>query len=144
MEQHLRGVARARTLEVSPDGRWLAYQSDLTGQQEVYVRPVPAVERRRWKVSTNGGRFPFWSRTSNEIFYVDPNGDMMAAIWSAQPEFELAGTNRLFSGEAYDTATGVRSFDVSPVDGRFLMRKRSRDDRPRTIAVIVNWTEVLK
>lgn len=54
--------------EVSPDGRWLAYQSDESGQFEIYVRPFPKVAGGRWLISTAGGVQPLWARNGQELF----------------------------------------------------------------------------
>ena len=63
--------------EISPDGRWLAYQSNESGQNEIYVRPFPEVNSGRWQVSTKGGTQPLWARNGQEIFYVAPDGTLM-------------------------------------------------------------------
>lgn len=63
---------------ISPDGQWVAYQSDESGQPEVYVRPFPAVHTGRWQISTSGGSHPAWSRTGRELFYVAADSHLMA------------------------------------------------------------------
>ena len=74
---------------VSPDGRWLAYEANDSGQFEIYVRPYPAVDSGRWQVSTGGGTRPLWSRTGQELFYVSPAGAIVrvgverSASWAA-------------------------------------------------------------
>jgi hypothetical protein len=60
-------VIRGLVGDISPDGRWLAYDSNETGQFEVYVRPYPDAERGRWVVSRGGGRQPLWSRDGREL-----------------------------------------------------------------------------
>jgi len=67
-----------RTAEISLDGRWLAYESDESGRLEVYVRPFPEVNDGRWQVSTTGGRMPLWARNGRELFYLAPDGPIMA------------------------------------------------------------------
>ena len=66
-----------RNGEISPDGRWLAYQSDESGQFEIYVRPFPDVNSGRWQISTGGGTRPLWARRGRELFYVAPDGAVM-------------------------------------------------------------------
>ena len=61
-----------RNGEVSPDGRWLAYESNESGQFEVFVRPFPDVNKGRWQVSTGGGTQPLWARNGQELFYLAP------------------------------------------------------------------------
>ena len=63
--------------EVSPNGRWLAYQSNESGQFEIYVRPFPGVDEGRFVVSTGGGRQPSWAQSGRELFYVAPDGSLM-------------------------------------------------------------------
>src|SRR5688572_14131973 len=63
---------------LSPDGRWLAYDSNESGRREIYVRPFPAVDTGKWLVSTAGGRTPVWSPTGNELFY--SNGSNVMAV----------------------------------------------------------------
>jgi serine/threonine-protein kinase len=63
--------------EISPDGRWLAYESNESGRLEIYVRPLPDVNSGRWQVSTEGGTRPLWARSGRELFYVTPAGDAL-------------------------------------------------------------------
>jgi Tol biopolymer transport system component len=72
---------------LSPDGRWLAYASDETGQQEVYVRPFPETEGGKWQVSTDGGRSPLWAHSGRELFYLNGAGEMVAAQVVTEPSF---------------------------------------------------------
>ena len=65
--------------EVSPDGRWLAYESNESGRFEIYVRPFPDVNSGRWQVSTMGGTQPLWAHNGQELFYVAPDGTLMRA-----------------------------------------------------------------
>ena len=75
---------------VSPDGRWLAYESDSSGRFEIYVRPFPNVDAGQWLISTAGGTRPLWAPNGQELFYVAPGGALMASrvhprdgAWSA-------------------------------------------------------------
>jgi Tol biopolymer transport system component len=70
---------------LSPDGRWLAYQSNESGQNEVYVRPYPNVDPGRWQVSTEGGITPAWSRDGRELFYVAGDARLMAVATTQSP-----------------------------------------------------------
>jgi serine/threonine-protein kinase len=133
--------------EISPDGRWIAYESDESGAQvEVFVRPFPEVADGRLQVSTAGGRYPRWRRPgSNELFYVTPDGSVMAASIATIPSLRVSGSAKLFEWERPPTGRSGAPYDVSPLDGRFLMTKRSapaaRNDAE--ISVVLNWfTEV--
>ena len=72
--------------EVSPDGRFLAYQSNESGRHEIYVRPFPEVDARRWPISTAGGTEPLWSRDGSELFY-RAGDSLMAVAVRAEPTF---------------------------------------------------------
>ena len=77
--------------QVSPDGNWMAYESNESGNQfEIFLRPFPDVSGRREKVSIDGGRYPLWGpKGSGELFYVDLNGGMMAASVKLSPSLSL-------------------------------------------------------
>ncbi len=103
---------------LSPDGRWLAYQSSEPGRAEVYVRPFPG-PGPRVPVSLNGGTEPCWSRDGRELFYRE--GDvMMVASVRTQPAFEVTERRRLFSG-AFLPGGSLREYDVTPDGRRFAM-----------------------
>ena len=72
-----------RNGEVSPDGRWLSYESNESGQFRIYVRPFPAVDQGRWQVSTDGGRQPLWARNGRELIYMTPTGRSWACLWTS-------------------------------------------------------------
>ncbi|HYV30534.1 MAG TPA: protein kinase, partial [Candidatus Binatia bacterium] len=108
----------------SPDGRWLAYQSDESGREEIYVRPFPS-PGGKWLISTEGGTQPVWARNGRELFY--RNGDkMMAAAVETKPTFAAAKPKLLFEGH-YETGIypSLPNYDVSPDGRRFLMIKSS-------------------
>jgi serine/threonine-protein kinase len=134
--------------EVSPDGRFMAYESDESGGQfEVYVRPFPNVQDGRVQVSTAGGRYPRWGLPgSNELFYVTREGSVMTAPISATPSLRAGASTKLFDWEPPPAARSGRPYDVSPLDGRFLMTKRSdlarRNDAE--ISVVLNWFTELR
>ena len=104
--------------EISPDGRWLAYRSNESGRNEIYVRPFPDMAGGRWQVSIAGAATSRWSRNGQELFYVN-SGKMMAVSVMGEPSFAASRPTTLFEGPSTD------NFDVS-VDGqRFLMIKDS-------------------
>jgi serine/threonine-protein kinase len=127
--------------EVSPDSRWVAYQSNDSGRDEVFVRPFPNAEARRIPVSTSGGRAPLWSRSGNELFYVTPDGAVMGVpvnpgpVWRHGPAVQVVAPGYFHAGEV------MRTFDIS-LDGRqFLMIKQNTGaaGTPRSIEVFQNW-----
>jgi len=122
---------------ISPDGHWIAYQSNESGRSEVYVRAFPGPSQS-WQVSLDGGTFPVWARNGRELFFRKDNL-MMAVDVSTKPVFTAGRPKRLFEG-SYLLDTG--SYDVAP-DGHFLMIKDER--RASTELVLVqNWFEELK
>jgi serine/threonine-protein kinase len=145
LEPLLHGEFVARHGVVSPDGNWLAYESNESGDRfEIFLRPFPNVSGRREKVSIEGGRFPLWGpKGSNELFFVDLDGGMMAASVTLSPSLSLGRVTRLFEWEK--PPEGGRTFDVSPIDGRFLLEKPATEGPGAIdISVVLNWHEELK
>jgi serine/threonine-protein kinase len=140
---------------VSPDGRWLAYDSNTSGTYEVYVRPFPAVDDGFWQVSTGGGGHPLWARSGRELFYVAADGALMAAPVEASGSVWVPTVpSRLFDGSRYHgygaaggfslEATLTRSYDVTADGQRFLMIKGEAPETRTGIVVVQNWSEELK
>jgi len=129
--------------EVSPDGNWIAYESDESGQQlEIYVRPFPDPSSRREKVSVNGGRFPKWGMTgSGELFYQTPDGALMAAAIELSPNLQVGTTTKLFDLQPPTAWISPRPYDVSPVDGRFLVTRSAPQvaDQNTNVSVVLGW-----
>ena len=133
--------------QISPDGQWLAYQSNESGtdQDEVYVRPFPDVESGgRWQVSTKNGGIPLWSPDGKELFYRSPDGIMDVAI-ETDPTFQLGTPEVLFPDKYFGR------WDIHPDGKRFLMIKpptvagsESTFAGPRQINIVLNWFEELK
>ena len=116
-----------RNGEVSPDGRWLAYEANDSGRFEVYVRPFPDVSSGHWQVSTDGGTRPLWARNGQELFYLTRDG---------RPHARRRGTRADVVGDRADEAVrgtpygaeafhSGRTYDVSPDGRRFLMIKKT-------------------
>jgi hypothetical protein len=103
---------------LSPDGQWLAYQSDEAGRMEVYVRPYPG-PGARVSVSVRGGTEPAWSRDGRELFYRSADSMMVAAV-TLRPTFTVTGRRVLFTG-TYLLGGPFREYDVAPDGQRFLM-----------------------
>ena len=135
--------------EVSPDGRWLAYVSEVTGQAEVYVRPFPDVESGRWVISRDGGLSPVWAPDGRELFYraASSSGEMMAVTIDTESGFSAGAPTALFEGPYLQVNIGrMRPWDVAP-DGRFLMVQEqaggeSGQEAP-DLVFIENWTQEL-
>ncbi|MEO8140689.1 MAG: protein kinase, partial [Gemmatimonadota bacterium] len=127
-----------RAASLSPDGRWIAYQSDESGQDEIYVRPFPKADNGRWQISAAGGSEPLWGRSGREIFFRSLAGEMMTAPVTATTTFSSSGAPRaLFSTKGYATTPGNRAYDVSPDDQRFVMLRSMSDSTTRQAAQLV-------
>ncbi len=127
---------------LSPDGRWLAYVSDESGQNEVYVRPLQG-SGSKVIVSQNGGSEPVWSRRGNELFYRGfgvQGTPLMAVSVQTTPSFRVLSRAQLFDVSDYEPATPHANYDVGP-DGRFVMVNQGRLS---DIVVIQNWTEEVR
>jgi hypothetical protein len=132
-------------IDVSADGRWIVYDSPVSGSQiEIFMRPFPDVTASRTKISVDGGRYPRFSPKDDEIYYVDPDGEMMAVAIKLSPTVEVGSAKRLFTYRKPDT--GSWDYDLSPVDGRFLIVQRpgaERQERIETVSVVLNWSSEL-
>jgi eukaryotic-like serine/threonine-protein kinase len=134
---------------LSPDGRWLAYHANESGQFEIYVKPFPSVNEGRAQISTQGGVQPWWSRKGDQLFYVTQTGALMSVqvgggkSWSASAPTALSAS----VVTSNPSSTAAATFDVS-VEGRFLMSRplASPDEAssPPGIVVVQNWFEELK
>jgi serine/threonine-protein kinase len=138
--------------QISPDGKWLAYDSDQSGHNEVYVRPFPDVNKEGGGiVSTDGGYGPLWSPDGREIFYRNGESVMVVAVGKG-PIFEPGKPEVLFKGKYFSKNQSTASYpvwDVSPDGKRFLMVKEtgsaaSTAGGARKIIVVMNWLEELK
>jgi serine/threonine-protein kinase len=103
---------------LSPDGHWLAYQSDQTGQMEVYVQSFP-VPGARTPVSLQGGSEPVWAHNGRELFYRVRDSLMVASV-TRSPDFAVTGRRFLFTG-SFKSGGGYREYDVAPDDQHFVM-----------------------
>jgi serine/threonine-protein kinase len=126
---------------LSPDGRWVAYTSNESGTNEVYVRPFPNAQGGRWQVSNGGGTEPLWSRDGRELFYLDAATHLTAVAVRATPSFTATGRTSLFDASGFVTAGFHQSYDVSP-DGRsflFTSPLRAATQAPLNIVWVDRW-----
>jgi Tol biopolymer transport system component len=126
--------------QFSPNGHWMAYASDESGQMQVYVRPFPGPDRR-WQVSTEGGTQPLWSRSGKEIFYRVGN-KMMVVDVSAGVDLSLSQPRQLFEQRYVFQNVSFANYDVSSDGQRFVMVKDEAGSG--RLNVVLNWTEELK
>jgi serine/threonine-protein kinase len=133
----------------SPDGKWLAYTSDHSGREEVYVQPYPG-PGARVAVSTDGGAAPAWRGDGAELFYVTfPSGGPLVMnvvpVKAAGSKFSAGRPRKLFEGQ-YNMTGPFRSYDVTPDGQRFLMVQRPVPplSRPIELVLVENWLEELR
>jgi Tol biopolymer transport system component len=139
----------------SPDGRWVAYQSNESGRDEIYIRPFggaaasgadAAAAGRQWQVSTVGGVFPRWRRDGKELYYLAPNGALMAAPITVTGATLAPGAPvALFPIGVYGGGVDIaqnRQYDVTR-DGRFLINT-VLDEAAAPITLIQNWNPEAK
>jgi serine/threonine-protein kinase len=134
---------------LSPDGRWLAYHADESGQFEIYVKPFPSVNEGRAQITTEGGVQAWWSPRGDQLLYVAQTGALMSVqvpgdkSWSASAPTSLPASVVTTN----PSPTAAATFDVS-VEGRFLiarpLAKPDETSSPRGIVVVQNWFEELK
>jgi serine/threonine-protein kinase len=123
---------------LSPDGKWMAYESDESGRFEIYVRPYPG-PGGRWQVSLDGGTEPRWSPMGREIFY-RRGDDMLAAAVRTIPGFEVTGRTVLFSAQFNRNTTGpqVLNYDVTR-DGQTFVMLQQAQSTALSVYVTLNW-----
>jgi serine/threonine-protein kinase len=133
--------------ELSPDGHWLAYESNESGKYEVYVRPFPNVEDGKWQASTDGGAQPLWAHSGRELFY-ESSGTLMRVPVTIGSTF-VPGTPQKIVGAGYVLRIpgqgAGRMYDVSSDGQRFLMLKEGHtaNERPAPARMILvqDWFE---
>jgi serine/threonine-protein kinase len=142
------GAAVQRNAAISADGRWLAYESDVTGRLEIYVVPFPNVNGSLTQASTEGGTRPLWARSGPELFFVAPSGALMTVSierGGARPKAGLP--SKLFDWPSPPLGVTGRSYDVA-LDGRFLMTKPVEESNqttaPKSLVVVQHFDEELK
>jgi Tol biopolymer transport system component len=140
-------IADGMNGEPSPDGRWLAYQSQESGNNEIVVRPFPAVDQGRWQVSTSGGTHPRWARNGRELFYLSPDNNLMRVPVQAGESFVYGAPDVLLRNVPVPSLSTGRPYDVAPGGQRFLFIKTasvmpSGADLLR-LQVVLNWAATL-
>jgi Tol biopolymer transport system component len=127
----------------SGDGSWVAYVSDESGRNEVYVQPYPGPGAKR-QISTDGGTSPLWAADGRELFY--RNGDAMVVVGiTTQPRFSAGQPRLLFRGKFEEPARPdwPRNYAVTPDGQRFIMI-RGEESAPTQLHVVLSWLEELR
>jgi serine/threonine protein kinase len=137
--------------QISPDGKWLAYSSNETGQNEVYVQTFPT-RAGWWPISTDGGYFPRWRGDGRELFYMDrtSGGNLIAVDVNAVGSVFVVGKPKVLFDSGYLNLahpTPYHTYATSPDGQRFLIPRppiKTADAGPSPIVVVLNWQEELK
>jgi len=123
---------------LSPDGRWLAYESDESGVTEVIVRSYPDL-RDRWPISTGGGTQPRWRGDGGELYFVAPDRRLMAVEVQTSPRFTPRLPRALFGTHILPLVEQRNQYDVSANGQRFLVNSRRPEDATKPIVVLIDW-----
>ena len=142
----LKGEFNETHVQLSPDGRWIAYSSDESGGFEVYVQSFPELSRGKWQISSNGGVQPRWRKDGKELFYFAPDGTIVAVpVLATTDHFEAGTPQPLFKNpQLMSLMNDVRrpAYDVFPDGQRFLINMQLETDTA-PISVILNWPALL-
>jgi hypothetical protein len=125
------------TGKLSPDGRWIAYQSNESGRSEIYVRAFPDSDEK-YLISNNGGVMASWRGDGREIYYVSADQKMMAVAVKPGAHFEAGTPVALF--DAPVRIHIARQYDVTPDGTRFILNRRVEESGTEPLTVLQNWT----
>jgi len=134
-----------RNAQFSPDGRWMAYASNETGNWEIYVSPFPSANGK-WQVSSAGGQEPRWRQDGKELFYLSADGKMMAVAVTAGPSFAAGSPVALFQTHRRQPVSSldVFSYDVSGDGQRFLIDAKVDEANAAPLSVLLNWASEME
>ncbi len=139
----LAGDGRLGAVRVSPNGRWITYATNESGNYDIVVQPFPDTQSGKWQISTGGGSEPKWRADGRELFYMGLNGEIMAVEIGEGEEFVFGEPRLLFDTEAVVPALPFGfQFDVTGDGQRFLVKLPARSEAtgpPSTLTVITNW-----
>jgi eukaryotic-like serine/threonine-protein kinase len=138
----------------SPDGHWLAYESNESGKQEIYIAPFSgtvgaagggsAVQGGKWQVSQGGGIIPTWSHDGKSLYFLSPDNQLMQAEIIAKGSAVEVGVARpVFQAIFANAGPGARTYDVAP-DGKRFYVLGTKESAPAPITLVANWTAGLK
>jgi Tol biopolymer transport system component len=131
--------------QFSPDGHWVAYSSNESGQLQVYVAPVPG-PGGKYQISKDGGQQPRWRRDGKELFFLSRDRKLMAVPVKAGATFEFGAPAVLFQARARApvSAEEIFAYDVSPDGQRFLINVNLEQPSPLPLNIVLNWTSELQ
>jgi Tol biopolymer transport system component len=134
-----------RNAQFSRDGHWIAYASNETGNMEIYVSPFPGMNGK-WQVSSVGGEEPRWRQDGKELFYLSPEGKMMAVAVTLGASLEAGAPVPLFQTHRRQaiSAQDVFSYDVSPDGQRFFIATKADEANAAPLSVLLNWSSEME
>ena len=121
---------------LSPDAKWITYQSDESGRPEIYVRAFPDSDDK-WMISTDGGSMPLWSADGREIFYVSADRRMMVVPVTTAAAFAASSPVVLFDAALRPHST--RQYDVARDGKRFLLNRVTESSNVEPVTMLQNW-----
>jgi Tol biopolymer transport system component len=130
----------------SPDGRFVAYMSNVSGQNEVYVQTFPNPEGGKWMISRGGGTQPRWRRDGRELVFISADSKMMAVDVNTSSVFSAGVPSALFQAPIWGGGqiNNVIRYDVSADGKRFLINVEPTDMRATPITVVLNWEGMIR
>src|SRR5467141_50450 len=134
-----------RNAQFSPDGRWMAYASNETGNMEIYVSPFSS-GNGKWQISSGGGQEPRWRQDGKELFYVSAEGKMMAVAVTTGASFESGSPVALFQTHRRQPVSSqdVFSYDVSGDGQRFLIATKVDEPNAAPLSILLNWASEIE
>ncbi len=140
----IRSPANERAPALSPDGRWIAYVSDESGRDEVYVQAFGGSTTGRFTISTEGGREPVWARDGSELFY--RTGDrLMSVPVELTDTFEAGAARELFRGDFDSDRMGTNQYYDVDLDGsRFIMSQPVGEGGPDHLHLVAGFARLLR
>jgi eukaryotic-like serine/threonine-protein kinase len=129
---------------LSPDGRWLAYTSNESGTNEVYVRPFPETSTAKWQVSTSGGQQPLWAASGRELFYINGKRELVSAEIRPGAALAVGEQRTLFSTAPFSGGAGIHSYAVTADSRRFMMTQEGEPLQESELVVAQGWLQQVK
>ena len=125
--------------QISPDGKWVAYASNESGDWEIYVTTFPAASGK-WQVSRGGGTEPRWRGDGKEIFYIGPKTTLTAVSVNSEGNFSTGNPTPLFHSQlrAQVSSTDLFNYDVSKDGQRFLVNRYAKPQQVAPLHIVLN------
>ena len=146
LEPWLASPANEQFPAMSPDGRWVAYTSDESGKNQLYVRPFPG-PGGKWQVSTDGGLYPEWSHKGNELFFLSPNSILKVVSYTVKGDAFVRGEERVKFPKPISRIGGLRNYSSAPDGKQFvvLLPPDAQEGAPLPrLTFLVNFTDELE